>query len=132
MDAGHADDIRKDRGEDAESCDSCAKPAALPAGARVDITETVLIGRAPQPQPGDNNPTLMPVPSPNSDISRTHVKVSARDWEVVASDLHSTNGTMLIAPGEQPRRLVAGESVVVPIGSILDLGDGAQVTVSAP
>ena len=101
-------------------------------GARVEVTDTVLIGRAPSAQAGDGNPILLPVPSPNSDISRTHLKVSVKDWDIVATDLHSTNGTMLVRPGQAPVRMMPGTPVTVEPGTILDLGDGGVITVGMP
>ncbi len=101
-------------------------------GASAAVTDTVLIGRAPAAQVGDVNPVLLPVPSPNSDISRTHVRVSAKDWQVVATDLHSTNGTMLIRPGQPPMRMTPGVAVPLDEGTIIDLGDGATITVRPP
>ena len=101
-------------------------------GARIELTDTVLIGRAPAAQAGDGNPILLPLPSPNSDISRTHLKVAVRDWDIVATDLHSTNGTMLVRPGQAPVRMVPGTPVTVEPGTILDLGDGGVITVGLP
>ena len=101
-------------------------------GARVDVTDSVLIGRAPSAQAGDGNPILLPIPSPNSDISRTHLKVAVKDWDIVATDLHSTNGTMLVRPGQAPVRMMPGTPVTVDPGTILDLGDGGVITVGLP
>jgi hypothetical protein len=101
-------------------------------GARIELTDTVLIGRAPAAQAGDGNPILLPVPSPNSDISRTHLKVAVKDWDIVATDLHSTNGTMLVRPGQAPVRMMPGTPVMVEPGTILDLGDGGVITVGLP
>jgi hypothetical protein len=101
-------------------------------GARIEVTDTVLIGRAPSAQPGDGNPILLPIPSPNSDISRTHLKVAVKDWDIIATDLHSTNGTMLVRPGQAPVRMMAGTPVTVDPGTILDLGDGGVITVGLP
>jgi hypothetical protein len=101
-------------------------------GARIELTDMVLIGRAPTAQAGDGNPILLPIPSPNSDISRTHLKVAVKDWDVVATDLHSTNGTMLVRPGQAPVRMMPGTPVTVEPGTILDLGDGGVITVGLP
>lgn len=101
------------------------------AGARANLIDTVLIGRSPSAQHGDTMPILLPVPSPNNDISRTHVRVAAKDWEVIVTDI-STNGTMVITPGEPPTRLNPGSPMVVPIGTVIDLGDGARITVNNP
>lgn len=100
-------------------------------GAKADLVDTVLIGRSPSPQHGDTMPMLLPVASPNNDISRTHVRVAAKDWDIVVTDI-STNGTLLIKPGEAPSRLNPGSPTVVPIGSVIDLGDGARITISNP
>jgi hypothetical protein len=101
-------------------------------GARVDVTDTVLIGRAPSAQAGDGHPILLPIPSPNSDISRTHLRVAVKEWDIVATDLHSTNGTMLVRPGQAPVRMMPGTPVTVEPGTILDLGDGGVITVGLP
>ena len=101
-------------------------------GARIELTDTVLIGRAPAAQAGDGNPILLPLPSPNSDISRTHLKLAVKDWDIVATDLHSTNGTMLVRPGQAPVRMMPGTPVTVEPGTILDLGDGGVITVGLP
>ena len=101
-------------------------------GARVDVKGTVLVGRAPQAKPGDDDAALLAVPSPNSDISRTHVMVTVHFWDVVATDLHSTNGTTLVRPGQAPVRMMPGAPVTVEPGTILDLGDGGLITVGLP
>ena len=101
-------------------------------GATADLTDTILIGRSPQAQSGDQNPLLLPVPSPNSDISRTHVRVAAKEWAIQVTDLHSTNGTMLERPDQPPVRMVPGVPVDVEVGTVIDLGDGARITVLAP
>jgi hypothetical protein len=101
-------------------------------GARAEVNGTVLIGRAPSPRPGDGDAALLSVSSPNSDISRTHVKVSVHDWDIVATDLNSTNGTTLVRPGQPPVRMMPGTPVTVEPGTVLDLGDGGLVTVVLP
>ena len=50
---------------------------------------------------------------------------------LVASDLRSTNGTTVIGP-RAPRRLRAGESIVVVPGMSLDLGDDTIVEILPP
>lgn len=101
-------------------------------GQQADLTGTILLGRAPSAQPTDRDPILVTVPSPSQDISRTHLRFAAVGWDVVVTDLHSTNGTVLVRPGEGPTQLRPGEPVVVGYGSILDLGDGVQIRVGEP
>jgi len=55
-----------------------------------------------------------------------------KDWDIVATDLHSTNGTMLVRPGQAPVRMMPGTPVTVEPGTILDLGDGGVITVGLP
>jgi pSer/pThr/pTyr-binding forkhead associated (FHA) protein len=73
----------------------------------------------------------MTVLSPGHDISRTHAQVEAEGWEIVVTDLHSTNGTAVVLGGADivRRRLAPGESMVVPLGSVLELGDGVSIAV---
>lgn len=108
-------------------------------GAPVSVDRPVLIGRAPNAAKAGGNvtPRLMTVPSPSHDISRTHVKVEPVGRTVQATDLHSTNGTVLITGpiggdpslAGQRHQLVPGEPVAVQPGWILDLGDGVTILI---
>jgi hypothetical protein len=107
----------------------------LSDGTELDLDQVVRIGRAPNADPvGDLHPRLVTVSSPNSDISRTHLQIAARDGAVMVVDLHSTNGTILVrpVPGTPPERLPAGAEVPVPMGSVLELGDGVTVRIEPP
>lgn len=102
------------------------------AGDRVDLVTRVLVGRAPTQQPGTPEAALLQVPSPQSDISRTHLEISTREWDVWATDLHSTNGTELLFPSGERRKLAPGAPTQVQPGTILDLGDGVTLTLQPP
>ena len=68
-----------------------------------------------------------------ADISRTHLEVAPDGWQIVVTDLHSTNGTTLIRPGGyDQQRLTPGEPVPVQLGSVLELGDGVSVAIGPP
>ena len=103
-------------------------------GSSAELDRPVLIGRAPSTDRSDNRaPRLMTVPSPNHDISRTHLEVAPDGWQIVATDLNSTNGTILIRPGGVDRQqLAAGEPVPVQVGSVVELGDGVSVLIDFP
>ncbi|HEY5786815.1 MAG TPA: FHA domain-containing protein, partial [Microlunatus sp.] len=79
-------------------------------------------------------PALMRVPSPGQDISRTHLLVSPDDWEIRLTDLHSTNGTLIVRPGPGVERLQLqpGEPYAVVVGTVVELGDGVAVLVDGP
>jgi FHA domain len=103
-------------------------------GSTADVDRPVLIGRAPSgDRSSSRSPRLMPVPSPNHDISRTHLEVAPDDWQIVVTDLNSTNGTVLVRPGAVDRQQLApGDPVPVQLGSVMELGDGVSVLIDFP
>ncbi len=98
----------------------------------VDVTVGIVIGRAPDGGNGPAGSYLLRVPSPSSDISRNHLLVTTRDWNVHVTDLNSTNGTTVLPPGEAPFTLRDGASVQVELGTVLDLGDGVSLRIEPP
>lgn len=68
-------------------------------------------------------PRLVRVQSPSHEVSSTHIELRQMGSTVVVLDLHSTNGTKLAVPGHPVRSLRPGESVVVTVGSLIDIGD---------
>jgi FHA domain-containing protein len=103
-------------------------------GTSAEVDRTVLIGRAPSSdRSSSQTPRLMTVPSPNHDISRTHLEVSPHEWQVVVTDLNSTNGTILVPPGAgDGQQLAPGERIPVQVGSVMELGDGVSVLIDFP
>ena len=103
-------------------------------GTSAELDRPVLIGRAPSADRSNSRgPRLMTVPSANHDISRTHLEVAPDDWQIVVTDLNSTNGTILVRPGGgDPQQLAPGEPVPVPVGSVMELGDGVSVLIDFP
>lgn len=90
-----------------------------------------VIGRRPRASrvSGDDVPQLVTVPSPQQDISRTHLELRLEGWHVIATDLGATNGTALERIGQRPRRMPPREGVVLHDGDRIDLGDGVVLTV---
>lgn len=103
-------------------------------GSTAEVDRPVLIGRAPSPdRSSGRSPRLMTVPSANHDISRTHVEVAPEGWQIVVTDLNSTNGTVLVRQGVVDRQQLApGEPVPVQLGSVIELGDGVSVLIDFP
>jgi hypothetical protein len=103
----------------------------LSTGTREALDRTLVIGRAPSAErvSSDNVPRLVSMTTPNQDISRTHVQIAVEGGTVVVTDLHSRNGTMVQLPGKPPQQLRAGEPTPVTVGTVVDLGDGATLTV---
>ena len=110
-----------------------APPAklVLSTGQVVAVDRSVLLGRAPQVSRVTNRdlPRLVTLPSPQQDISRTHAEVRADGDDVLVTDLHSTNGTLVTRPGDAARQLTPGEATIIEHGEVVDLGDGVTFTV---
>lgn len=68
-------------------------------------------------------PRLVRVQSASQEVSSTHLELRQVGSTVVALDLNSTNGTRLAVPGHPVRALRPGESAVVTVGSLIDIGD---------
>jgi hypothetical protein len=112
------------------------------SGDVADVDRVVLVGRAPDAsrvRSGDGpagEPLLVPVPSPNHEISSTHLEVrpgAGPDLGLaVVTDLGSTNGTLLVQPGLPPEDLKAGIGVQLLPGAVIDLGDGLSIRVVEP
>ena len=103
-------------------------------GTSAEVDRPVLIGRAPSGErSGSRTPRLMTVASPNHDISRTHLEVAPDDWQIVVTDLDSTNGTILVPPRSSDRQqLTPGTPVPVEVGTVMELGDGVSVLIEVP
>lgn len=106
------------------------------SGNEIDVDGLVVIGRAPGAGrfPADEEPMLVTVPSPHAEISSTHLEVRPGTGDdhgmAVVTDLGSTNGTLLVQPGQRPEELRPGVPVILQIGAMIDLGDGLTIRVS--
>ncbi|WP_300677321.1 FHA domain-containing protein [Nocardioides sp.] len=132
---------RPERPEAAAPAAPPAPPKAQPAhltfshGAEIDVAGLIVIGRNPDAGrfPADDQPFVVTVPSPHSEISSTHAEVRPGTGEdagkAVVTDLGSTNGTLVVQPGQRPEELRAGVPVVLASGALIDLGDGLTIRV---
>lgn len=103
----------------------------LSTGGTEYIDQPLVIGRAPAVErvSGANIPRPVVMTTPNQDISRTHAQIAAEGGTVVVTDLHSSNGTLVTMPGKPAQKLRPGEPTAVIVGTVIDLGDGATLTV---
>ena len=118
-----------------------ASPVArlvLSSGEVVDVDRPVLVGRAPQVRSFTpaQQPHLVTVPSPHHEISSTHLEVrpgsGADSGTATATDLGSTNGSVLVQPGLPPEDLRPGIAVSLVPGAVIDLGDDVTIRVARP
>lgn len=95
----------------------------------VDLDQSLIIGRAPSLAGVQGAPVahLVQVDSEHGDISRSHLEVRLVGWDLLLVDLHATNGTVLVREGQPPRRIGAGEEVLVLNGDVAELGDGVSL-----
>jgi FHA domain len=106
------------------------------SGEVVDVNRVVVVGRAPQLRDlGDEQALLVSVPSPNQEISSTHLEirpgVGSDVGSAVVVDLGSTNGTLVVQPGRPAEDLQPGIGVRLVPGAIVDLGEGVTIRVTA-
>ncbi|WP_232531959.1 FHA domain-containing protein [Microbacterium halophytorum] len=101
----------------------------LSNGTEARLDRPVLIGRRPRSvrSVGEDVPHLVTVESPMHDISRNHLEIKIEDDAAIATDLNSTNGTLLHRDGEA-HRLHPGERTLLIEGDTLDLGEGITVS----
>ena len=95
------------------------------------IDTPIYVGRQPRSPrlTGPTLPRLVRVESPSREVSATHVELRPTPKGVVLTDLESTNGTVVRQPGRGVRRLESGESVPVPPGTLVDIGDGNVIEI---
>jgi len=117
-----------------ESADEAANTGGpgrivLATGDVVTLDRPVIVGRRPRAQrvQGDVLPHLVTVPSPEQDVSRSHLEVRVEGRHVLVVDLDTTNGSVLHREGTPPLRLSPGEAVLVLNGDIVDIGDGVTL-----
>lgn len=96
----------------------------------VELDRDVVVGRRPRTSTtsAERMPRMVAVPSPQKDISRSHVQVTLEEWHVLVEDLATTNGTVLLRAGQKPRRLHPNQKEIVVDGDVVELGDGVTLT----
>jgi hypothetical protein len=110
---------------------------SLSTGEELEVFGPIVIGRAPNPDRVEaEDPTLVAVPSPSKEISSTHLDIrpgTGIDLGLaVATDLNSTNGSIVMHPGLGPRTLRPGVAEPLFPGTVIDLGDGLTIQVATP
>ena len=105
------------------------------SGEVVDVDRPVVVGRAPGHGRfgGDEGARLVTVPSPHHEISSTHLELRPGEGEdegsAVVTDLGSTNGTVVVQPGQPAHDLQPGVPVRLEPGATVDLGEGVTISV---
>lgn len=95
----------------------------LPDGQALLLDRGAVLGRQPQALPGETWPHLVQLPEGATHLSRMHVHVELDGWNVLARDLGSRAGTVLVMPGRPPERLRAHEPHLLEDGAVLHLAE---------
>jgi hypothetical protein len=107
----------------------------ISSGDLVEVDRPVVVGRAPEQGrfAGDEGTRLVTVPSPHHEISSTHLEVrpgtGSDQGSAVVTDLGSTNGTVVVLPGQPAQDLQPGVAVRLVPGATIDLGEGVTIAV---
>lgn len=94
----------------------------------IKLDRGVVMGRNPSAGDfagdGEERPHVVRLPNTGSDISRTHLRVTLDGWQVLVTDLNSTNGTLVTPPGGNPQPTRPSEPVQIQPGTVVTLADG--------
>lgn len=103
------------------------------AGTRdVGIDATLVLGRNPSvAQVRERDARAVSVYPTGGGVSHTHVSVRVQAGTILVRDLWSTNGTRVKGAGVPPFRLRDGEEVPVTPGTVVELGDGVRLEITA-
>jgi hypothetical protein len=92
----------------------------LSTGDVITLDRGVVMGRSPRTEfRGAERPHVVKLPSGDGEVSRTHLEVGLDGWHVLVTDLHSTNGTIVVLPGRDPARLRPGEPMPIQPGTLV-------------
>ena len=97
--------------------------AVLDDGRRLVVDHLVLLGRNPQPAPGEEDAELIKIADETRTVSKLHLALGVDQAGLYVVDRGSTNGSTVTTPGGATRRCVPGETVYVSAGSIVSMGD---------
>jgi uncharacterized RDD family membrane protein YckC len=113
--------------------DAGAPPArwevVFDTGERFEVRGLTLVGRRPEPRPGEPVKRLVTLPSDDMSLSKTHAQFQVvPDGALVVMDRGSTNGSLLIRAGVT-RRMAGGKPATLRDGDRVRFGD-REMTVS--
>jgi uncharacterized RDD family membrane protein YckC len=92
-------------------------------GASFAVEGVALVGRRPEPRPGESVQHVVPLQSADMSVSKTHAQFQiAPGGELVVMDRGSTNGSILVRQG-MSRELPAGRPATLVPGDVVRFGD---------
>ncbi|NUS37306.1 MAG: zinc-ribbon domain-containing protein [Pseudarthrobacter sp.] len=95
----------------------------LDDGRDFQLDRSILVGRNPVGQAGEQHAQLLPVDDPGRSISKTHLHLLTDGAGIWVTDRHSTNGSAVTTPDGLRTPLVPGVPTFVTPGSSVHFGD---------
>jgi uncharacterized RDD family membrane protein YckC len=101
-------------------------------GEQFEVRGLTLVGRRPEPRPGEPVKRLVTLPSDDMSLSKTHAQFQVvPDGALVVMDRGSTNGSILIRAGVT-KRLVGGKPATMRDGDRVRFGDRDMTVARLP
>lgn len=97
--------------------------ATLDDGREIVVDGLVLLGRNPQPQPGEEDAQLIKLADETRTVSKSHLAMGLRGDRVFVADRGSTNGSTVTSPSGSSLRCRPGEEVLLGAEFIVSMGD---------
>jgi uncharacterized RDD family membrane protein YckC len=97
--------------------------AVLDDGREVPVHGLVLLGRNPQPRPGEEGAELIKVTDESRTVSKSHLALGLDEAGLFVTDRGSTNGSTVTTLEGARTRCAPGEVVPVSDGSVVTMGD---------
>jgi hypothetical protein len=110
-------------GSSAAGSGSGAWRAVLDDGREIGVDGLVLLGRNPQPRPGEEHATLIKIADTTRTVSKSHLEIGLNAAGLYVVDRGSTNGSTVTSVSGVSKRCAPGDQVVVEAGSIVSFGD---------
>jgi pSer/pThr/pTyr-binding forkhead associated (FHA) protein len=95
----------------------------LDDGRQVAIDGLTLLGRNPQPRPGEEHAVLIKIADTTRTVSKSHLEIGLNSRGVYVVDRGSTNGSRVTGLSGLSKRCAPGDPVQVESGSIVSFGD---------
>ncbi len=95
----------------------------LDDGREIDLEGLVLIGRNPQPGPGEEDARLVKLADESRTVSKTHLALGVDDAGPFVVDRGSTNGSTMSIPDRPSRVCAPHVAVSVEEGALVSIGD---------
>jgi uncharacterized RDD family membrane protein YckC len=97
--------------------------AVLDDGRAIEVDGLVLLGRNPQPQPGEEDAQLIKIADETRTVSKSHLAIGLDAAGIYVVDRGSTNGSTVTDPGGSSNRCRVSEPVYVGEDTIVSIGD---------